>query len=97
MMNAQLLPWYSDEDDRARWQGLYIDVDESGSEGYEYWWWFIKDETTGQREYSFEKKGGRFSTRAEARQDAEAAARCIIEARYSALFYHLFKWDPLYH
>ena len=35
-------------------------------------------------------------TRAEAKQNAKAAARRIIEARYSALFYHLYRWDPSY-
>ncbi len=96
-MNAQLVPWYNGENARAKCYDLHIYARESGSEGYEFWWWCICDETTGTTEYSFDKIDGRFLTCAEARQDAEAAARRIIEARYSALFYHLFKWDPLYH
>lgn len=98
MMNAQseLVPWYSGENARAKWYGLYISAEESGSEGYRWWYWSIRDETTGQREYSLDKSVS-LTTCAEARQDAESAARRIIEARYSALFYHLFKWDPLYH
>lgn len=98
-MNSQreLVPCYCGENARAKCYDLHIYARESGSEGYEFWWWCICDETTGTTEYSFDKIDGRFLTCAEARQDAEAAVRRIIEARYSALFYHLFKWDPLYH
>ena len=99
MMNAQreLVPWYCGENARAKCYGLYICAQESSSEGYRYWWWYIRDETTGTTEYSFDKIDGKFLTCAEAREDTEAAARRIIEARYSALFYHLFQWNPLYH
>lgn len=90
------LAWYSDEDDRARWHGLFIRVDDYGPDNEKTWWWMIYDGKTGERLDSSMGKPHFLKTRTEARKTSEDAARRIIEARYSLLFAHLYKWDKSY-
>jgi hypothetical protein len=87
-------PWYSDEDDRARWHGLFIRTYEL-SDGS--WWWVVYDMETGKQLESSNEKPGGPTTRAEARKCAEDAARRCIEAKYLSLFSSIVKWDKAYH
>lgn len=42
-------PWYSDEDDRAKWHGLFLRAEEIGSEENIWWWWIVYDMETWEQ------------------------------------------------
>lgn len=92
--------WYGNLDDDCcakwwsphRWR-LLLRAEWLNGEGSEaIWWWAVYNMETGQQLDSSENKP-RIATGAEARKYAEASARRSIEAMYSSLFLHLFKWD----
>jgi hypothetical protein len=89
-------PWYSDEDDRAKWHGLFLRADEIGSEENTWWYWAVYDLETWKQIESSNEKPNSPTTRTQARKVAEDAARRYIEARYLALFRHIVKWDEAY-
>jgi len=89
-------PWYSDEDDRAKWHGLFLRAEEIGSEENTWWWWVVYDMEMCEQVESSNEKPHSPTTRIQARKVAEDAARRYIEARYLSLFLHIVKWDEAY-